>query len=102
MNARDRERFRAKIRPVIEAAVGRSDTLLDIWLLFRATVLHEVTNPIQIEETRRGFYAGAGACFELMMRVSVGEVSEDQGAAMLAKLQEELDGFATDMKQVQP
>ena len=93
--ARERAEVAARVHGKVKAAV----TVFDMWTTFRSEVLREITNPIQIEETRRGFYAGAAAMLDLMVRVAPDDVSEDQGVEMLEALHQELRAFGTDMRQ---
>lgn len=95
-----RARERAQVKARVEGKLQSAVTVFDIWRTYRGEVLAHVTNPIQIEETRRGFYAGAAAMLDLMMRVSPDDVSEDRGVEMLEALAQELRAFGTDMRQV--
>lgn len=89
---------RAAQQAHIHDRVSKAVTVFEIWSLYRTEVLYAVTNPVQIEETRRGFYAGAAAILDLLLRVSPEEVSEDQGVEMLQALHDEIKAFATDIR----
>jgi hypothetical protein len=97
-----RQQRRARERAAIAARVGgkvaAAQTVFDLWRTFRQEVLREVTSPVQLEETRRGFYAGAAAILELVVRVSADDVTEDRGVEILQALHEELQAFATDLR----
>jgi hypothetical protein len=96
---RRRARERAAIQSRVHGKIAKAVTVFDMWTTFRGEVLQEITNPIQIEETRRGFYAGAAAMLDLIVRVTPDDVSEDQGVEMLEALHQELRAFGTDMRQ---
>ncbi len=94
-----RARERAAIKDRVARKVLKAATVFEMWTTFRNEALREIVNPIQIEETRRGFYAGAASMLELMMRVSPDDVSEDRGVEMLEALHQELRAFATDFRE---
>lgn len=92
--------MRSRLQQVVNAHVKQATTVFEIWQLWKVAVLRDVTNPVQIEETRRAFYGGAAAMLDLMQRVAPDDVSEDQGVVILQALQDELKAFATDMRKV--
>lgn len=95
-----RAREREALKQRVHGGVKQATTVFDTWTIYRNEVLKNITNPVQIEETRRGFYAGVAAMLDLMMKVSPDDVSEDRGVEMLEALQQELLAFATDMRKV--
>jgi hypothetical protein len=86
-------------RQRVHDRVKKAVTVFEIWRTYKDEVLTKVTNPVQIEETRRGFYAGAAAMLDLMLHVSPDDVSEDRGVEILQALHEEIKAFATDLRQ---
>lgn len=69
------------------------NTVLTKWESFAAAVLPKDVHPVQVQEMRRSFYAGARAMLSLVQQVSPDEVSEDAGVVMLELLTMELDAF---------
>ena len=61
------------------------------WESFLAQALPSGAHPVQIQEMRRSFYAGAAAMLQLASTAS--ELSEDAGAAVLESLLLELNEF---------
>jgi hypothetical protein len=103
--ARERRKLREQIGTRVEGRVTGSRTILDLWRTF----YDEVLKPRGIIEgdpdidpglalMRQSFYGGAASMMELMMRVSPDDVSEDEGAAMLQRLYEELVIFAKGLR----
>ena len=72
-------------------------TMAEQWAAYEAQVLPSTAGETQRIETRRGFYAGAQALLSLINRVSIDDVSEDQGAAMIERLHQELLAFSRDV-----
>lgn len=73
-------------------------TIADQWASYEAEVLPATAGETQRIETRRGFYAGAQALLALINSVSIDDVSEDQGAAMIEQLHQELMAFSRDVQ----
>lgn len=72
-------------------------TLADAWASFEARVLPATAGPVQRQETRRGFYAGAHALLGLIEGTAIDDISEDQGAAMIERLSREIGAFFEDV-----
>ena len=68
-------------------------TIRDHWMEYRIGVLPKTAPQVQVTECRRAFFAGAMAFFTLMNEASADPKSEEQGAAELEKLHQELMGF---------
>jgi len=73
----------------------RTETVAESFATYAAKVLPKDAPPIQIEECRRAFYAGA---YFLLMNLSynIGDptTDEEQGIVQLEKLQAECEAFA--------
>ena len=80
-------------RERIHARVQRTVSVFDMWRTYRDEVVPPDASAVQVEETRRAFYAGVAGMLDLMMKVSGDDVSEDEGAEYLATLQRELKAF---------
>ena len=61
------------------------------WESFLAQALPDGAHPVQIQEMRRSFYAGAAAMRQLTATAS--DLSEDAGTAVLESLLIELNEF---------
>lgn len=62
------------------------------WDSYRQRVLPANAGPVQVEETRRGFYAGAAAVFgSVVEQLSPGEEITEADVAILEAIQRELD-----------
>jgi hypothetical protein len=72
--------------------------LAEQWDSFCEAVMPEDAPPVQRQEMRRAFYAGAGGMFDLVCRVIPEAVNEEQGEAMLTELEKELRGYLEDLK----
>lgn len=94
----DREDAKNILRPIIGAAVNQAQTLDAIWAIFEAAILDPIkASAMQRQETRRAFYAGAAATFEMMMRVSSDDVDEAAGEQLLTRLSKDLERFSSDV-----
>lgn len=51
--------------------------------------------PTQRQEMRRAFYLGAASYMEIMQKAAMRELSEEQGAQLIADLLLEIEQFAT-------
>jgi hypothetical protein len=67
-----------------------------LWAQFRRAMLPQVSS-VQVKETRRAFYLGAGAMFQLMNQAA--KISDDEQAsiAMLSDIDAELKEFFDDI-----
>src|SRR5262245_21293117 len=61
-------------------------------------VLPREASPVQIEECRRPFYAGAFALLMTFARIGTDEVTEDAGVAHLEALQHECEAFIAELR----
>lgn len=69
------------------------------WRSYRDHVLPKNAPPVQMQETRRAFYAGAGLLFEnLTNAVGADEVSEDAGVDIMAGVDDEIRQFFKDVE----
>lgn len=68
------------------------NTLQSQWQSYADNVLPKDAPTVQRIETRRAFYAGAGAFFGLMTG-DVCDVSDDAGVAMIENWRQELAAF---------
>ena len=67
------------------------------WDSYRRDVVPARAPLIQLQETRRAFYAGAWAALQLLAAVSSDDVSEDAGAAYIESLHQECRDFVASM-----
>lgn len=64
------------------------------WIGYAEHVLPSGANPVQVQETRRAFYAGAAHLFDAITRaVGPDSVSEDDGVVVFDGVQAEIDEF---------
>lgn len=103
--AREREAAKTAIEQRVSQRVTHARSAHDMWTMFYQEVLvpHGLTfddpdTSPGVEWFRRAFYAGVSSMYELMMRVSPDDVSEDRGVEMLNRLYEELQTFAKGLK----
>lgn len=75
-------------------------TLASQWASFELLVVPTTAGPVQRQEMRRAFYAGASAMIGLMMRgLDASNEVTDADVASLTRLQEELAAFGLDVKE---
>lgn len=67
------------------------NTLREQWESYLADVMPRDAPPVQIQETRRAFYAGARAMQALQLHAST--LSDDAGVHMLQSFSDELVAF---------
>jgi hypothetical protein len=70
------------------------NTILEQWESFSAMALPLDAPPIQRQEMRRAFYAGAEAMARIQFSVGDRAMSEDAGVQVLEGCHDELRGFA--------
>jgi len=70
----------------------QSKMLVELWDTYRLRVIPEAASPVQILETRRGFYAGMASMFTLISDVNAAEA--DAALADMKRIQSELLQFA--------
>ncbi|MBN3875229.1 hypothetical protein [Nostoc sp. JL23] len=68
-------------------------TLEQEWLEYASKVLPKGCSPIQRQETRRAYYAGIWTLLQMVKELGDEEVSEEQGAQELDKLENECASF---------
>ena len=73
-------------------------TIENLWLSYQKNVLKEVTNPVQMLETKRGFFAGAKAYSKIVIAISSMDITEDQGAFFIGEIEMEIKKFSVDVK----
>lgn len=70
------------------------------WRSYAEHVLPAGSSPVQTQETRRAFYAGAGLLFEALANaVGPDDVSEDAGVEIMESVSTEIKAFLRDVKQ---
>lgn len=71
------------------------------WQKYRAKVMPAGAGPIQVEETRRSFYAGAWAVFGCFMDLDATDDNEATPADLvqLDRLKAELEEYAASMRE---
>ena len=67
-------------------------TIADMWATYQGAVLPDDAPPIQVQETRRAFYAGAHILLCDLPGMTE-DVSEDAGVARLEALHRECQAF---------
>lgn len=68
------------------------------WRDYMTKVIPEGAPAVQLEESRRCFYAGASAIFDAMTAMGDDSVSEDEGVKRLEGITSELHEYITDFK----
>lgn len=68
------------------------------WTKYRAAVVPAGASPLQVQESRRAFYAGAQAVLLLQVQISVADVPDDVGAAFIGSLHDECAQFAEQIR----
>lgn len=76
-------------------------TVFDQWKSFEHEVVPADAVPVQREELRRAFYAGAVSMFGLTMEAVASE-DESECELNLLALDEELQAFPKDLREAQP
>jgi hypothetical protein len=75
----------------------RLETVAESWATYQAKVLPPTAGPVQINETRRAFYAGVYFCLmNLAYNIGDDSTDEEQGIVELEKLKAECEAFAAD------
>ena len=64
---------------------------------FKADVIPAAAPPVQVQEMRRAFYAGAHAMMTVLNVVTTDGVSDEEGEAILEDADQELRRFAKDV-----
>lgn len=74
-------------------------TVFEQWKSYERSVVPPDAPPVQREECRRAFYAGAAATFGLVMAATDPE-NEDECAANLTALSDEIKSMPKDLRMV--
>jgi hypothetical protein len=77
-------------------------TIAENWDVFRQATMPTTAGPVQIEETRRAFYAGS---YITLMSIATGieqETPDDEGVEMLMALKVECETFLGNVKNPEP
>lgn len=97
----ERDATKGRIQERVTARVVSAVSVQHMWRTYYDEVLvpRKITtdDPLTaagVKYFRESFYAGASSMLELMMRASPDDISEDDGAAMLQRLYEELQTYA--------
>lgn len=69
------------------------NTIQEQWESFRKAVIPPTAGPVQVQEMRRAFYAGAEAMWRINMAIGEDSVSEDGGVAILEGVNQEIRQF---------
>lgn len=68
------------------------------WREFSAMIFNGVNpSPVQVEETRRAFYAGVWVMVCMARRIGAPDVSELEGVVHLTKIENEVEAFYKDL-----
>lgn len=73
-------------------------TLFEEWQSFERAVVPVAAPPVQREEMRRAFYAGASVMLTLVL-AAVAPENEDDCEANLQALEDEVNSILTDMRE---
>jgi hypothetical protein len=74
-------------------------TIRDGWIGYLERVIPSGASPVQVQETRRSFYAGAAHVMNLL--AAVGDdptITEDEGVKILDERAKEVENFASDIR----
>lgn len=100
--ARERQESRKAQFERVHGTVLAGRTVRDMWLAYAKERFErvgiDITDPNVRDTVEHAFYTGVAAMFELMMRVSPDDVSEEVGAEMLNRLHEELDTYTRGLR----
>jgi hypothetical protein len=70
----------------------------DQWRSYAEQIVPADAPKVQMQETRRAFYAGAQALFGVCFEIGGDDVSEDEGLRSLESVREELNRFVDAVK----
>lgn len=73
------------------------NTLQSQYESYSTFVMPKTASETQRIETKRAFYAGAMACFQLQQGIAAGNISDDAAVQMLEGMHDELRRFATEI-----
>jgi hypothetical protein len=69
-------------------------TIVSQWQSYEAQVLPKGCSFVQLQETRRAFYAGVASVLAFMARISNEDISEEEGSDIIEELVQESIDFA--------
>jgi len=73
--------------------------ILEGWNSYRREVMPKDCGPVQLEETRRGFYAGASHLFFVLQTVLDSDAEPTAGDLLqMQAIQDELEGYVRDLQ----
>lgn len=73
------------------------ETVAQMWRSYESNVMPKDPSPIQVQETRRAFYAGALALFNVASYgIGAPSVSSEDGVAYLERIETEMNAFFID------
>ncbi|MGK2897241.1 MAG: hypothetical protein ACSLE9_00940 [Burkholderiaceae bacterium] len=73
------------------------NTIAHQWGLFATLVIPKDASPVQRQEMRRAFYAGAEGLARIQYAVGDASISEDAGVQILEGVNDELRRFAAEV-----
>lgn len=71
-------------------------TIYTEWASFREAVIAKNAPPHQLREMKLAFYGGAAGVLAITKQITIDNLSDDAGAAVLEGLHQEAQQFATD------
>jgi hypothetical protein len=76
----------------------KGETMFEAWQAYDAQVVPKEASPVQREECRRAFYAGAWAAYQLVLEAAGdGDDSCHEGEKQLAALGDEIVSIVKDL-----
>lgn len=76
-------------------AAPKTDLVAQLWTSFRVTVMPPTAGPVQVQEMRRAFYAGAQGLLGTILRVlDPGEEPTEADLLQMGAIADELSEFA--------
>lgn len=72
-------------------------TIQAMWVSYMDEVIPKGASPVQIQECKRAFVAGAKAVLGIVVAIGEDDVSEEQGVEILEGLQGECRAFVADV-----
>ena len=82
---------------------ARVETVAESWQTYHDLVMPKTAGPVQVNETRNAFYAGAYfSLMNLAYNIGDDETTEEQGLAMLDALKREIEDYAKGIRMPLP
>jgi hypothetical protein len=72
-------------------------TIAQMWLAYLDDVVPKGAPQVQLQETKRAFYAGVKAALGILTEIGDDTISEDQGVAIIEAMHEECRAFINDV-----